>query len=179
MMKIFTLILALVWLYRPAIAQKYKSQKSTITFFSSAPVEDIDSSNDDASSAFDIETGEVVFSVPINQFEFKKNLMKEHFNEKYMETEKYPKATFAGVISGYDSSASGQQHATAKGNMTIHGVTNNISIDGTLVILGDKVTMESEFIVKLVDYEIEIPQLLWKNIAEEIEVTISFEYKKI
>ncbi len=160
-----------------AYSQKFLSDKAVITFFSSAPIEDIDSENTKASSAFNLETGEVVFSVPISQFQFDKALMQEHFNEKYMESDKYPKSTFAGKLEGFEDK-DGEQNATAKGKLTIHGITQDVEIDGKFEKTGDRIKMTSSFVVALEDYDIEIPKLLWQNIAEEIDVNIAFEYKK-
>jgi polyisoprenoid-binding protein YceI len=158
-------------------AQKYTVEKSTVTFFSDAAIEDIKADNAASSSIFNIETGEIAFSIPIKDFEFAKDLMKQHFNEKYMDTEKFPKSTFAGIISGYDPSASGEQKSTAKGKLFIHGVTQQVELPGTLEFTGDKIIARSKFMVKLKDYKVKIPQLLWQNIAEEVEVTIEFTFK--
>ena len=160
-------------------AQKFTAEKTYIKFFSDAAIEDIAAENTKESSIFNDETGDVVFSVPIKEFEFDKSLMKQHFNEKYMESEQYPKAIFQGKISGYQSSVSGEQKATASGKLSIHGVTQEVQIPGTIENLKGAWKMKAKFMVKLVDYKIKIPQLLWKNIAEEVEVTIEFNYKSL
>jgi polyisoprenoid-binding protein YceI len=158
-------------------AQKYTAEKSYISFYSNAAIEDITANNKKVSSIFDATTSDLVFSVPIEEFKFAKSLMREHFNEKYMESDKYPKATFAGKVTGYDPSRSGMQEAKAVGKLTIHGISKDVEIPGTLEKIGDKLQLKSKFIVKLADYKIEIPQLLWKNIAEQVEVTADFLYK--
>jgi hypothetical protein len=172
----FVIFLSLIFL-TPARAQKYAIEKSLITFFSDAPIEDIQANNEKTTSLFNGSSGDIAFSVPIVEFQFQKSLMKEHFNEKYMDTERYPKSTFAGKINGYDASASGEQHVKASGKLTIHGVTHDVELPGTIEKQGDKLVMKSSFTVKLEDYKIQIPQLLWKNIAEEIAVTVTFTYK--
>ena len=103
--------------------------------------------------------------------------MQEHFNEKYMESDKFPKATFKGKLIGFDKSSSNEQTASATGEMTIHGVTEKVDIPGTISRNGNKLLMKSTFIIKLADYKIEIPQLLWQNIAEQVEVKIEFSFK--
>lgn len=158
-------------------AQKFTTEKSSIVFFSDAALEDITATNSKAISIFDATKGEVAFSVPIKEFEFEKALMKEHFNEKYLESEKFPKATFQGVFEGYTVSQGGSQPVTAKGKLTIHGVTREVVIPGTLEFSAGKVVAKAKFIVKLEDYKIKIPQIVWQNIAEEVEVTIEFSYK--
>ena len=157
--------------------QKYIAEKSAITFFSKAAIEDITASNASSASIFNTETGEIAFSIPNKEFKFAKSLMQEHFNEKYMETEKFPKSTFQGKIIGYDMKVGGPQSAKASGNLTIHGVTKEIDISGTVEIKNNNVILLSKFMVKLVDYSIERPQLLWQNIAEEVEVSIDFTFK--
>ncbi len=157
-------------------AQKFTAEKSTVKFFSDAAIEDITATNTKSSSIFNEATGEIVYSIPIKEFEFDKSLMKDHFNEKYMESDQFPKATFQGKISDYQPAATGAQKATAVGKLTIHGVTQDVTIPGTIENAGGKITMKAKFMVKLVDYKIKIPQLLWKNIAEQVEVTVEFNY---
>jgi polyisoprenoid-binding protein YceI len=108
---------------------------------------------------------------------FAKSLMQEHFNEKYMESEKFPKATFQGKLTGFDLTKSGSQEVRAQGKLTIHGVTRDIDVPGTIEVAGKKITMKSKFMVKVADYDITIPQLLFQNIAEQVEVTVDFTYK--
>ena len=157
-------------------AQKYVAEKSSITFFSDALIEDIKATNVKASSLLDIQTSDIVFSVPIREFQFHKKLMQEHFNEKYMESDKYPKATFSGKLLNFDASQKSSQSVKATGKLTIHGVTKEVEIEGT-AIAGTKITLESKFMLKLTDYKVEIPQLMFQNIAEEVEVTLAFTYK--
>jgi polyisoprenoid-binding protein YceI len=103
--------------------------------------------------------------------------MKEHYNEKYMESEKYPKGTFQGTVTNVDAKATGAQQAKATGKLTIHGVTKEVEIPGTFEKQGDKFVMKAKFIVKLEDYKVAIPQLMWQKIAEQVEVTVDFTFK--
>lgn len=157
-------------------AQKYITDQSNIIFFSEAPIENIKAENKEATSLFDIVTGEIVFSVPIKGFTFRKSLMQKHFNENYLESDKHPKATFNGKMTQVDLSGA-KKTATAKGALMIHGKTREVTITGDLQKKGDRIFMEAVFPVKLKDYSIKIPKLLFSNIAEIVEVTISFEYK--
>jgi len=174
--RFFFIMIALMATGR-AIAQKYTADKAFISFFSDAAIEDITADNTKVSTIFNAATGDLVFSVPMKDFRFAKSLMQEHFNEKYMETEKYPKATFQGKMLGYDMKKSGPQETHAQGKLTIHGVTHEIDVPGTFAVEGKKLTMKSKFMVKVADYEITIPQLLFQNIAEQVEVTVDFLYK--
>ena len=158
-------------------AQKFSTEKGTISFFSDAAIEDISAENTMVGSLFNSTTGELVYIVKIKDFIFPKALMREHFNEKYMETEKFPKALFTGKLKGYDVNAKGEQNVVADGKLTIHGVTKDITVPGTLSFDAGKATMKAKFMVVLKDYDIKIPKLVWQNIAEQIEVKIDFVYK--
>ena len=172
-------VFLLIGICASAFAQKYTAEKSFISFYSHATIEDIKAENTKASSIFNTETGDIVFSIPIKEFEFAKSLMKEHFNDKYMDSEKLPKSTFQGKITGYQANATGVQQAKATGKLTIHGITKDIDVPGTVEFANGKVILKSSFVVKLEDYEITRPQLLWQNIAEQVEVKVEFTYKPI
>ena len=159
------------------MTQKFISEKSTIMFFSKATIEDIAAKNEKSMAMLDMTSGEVAFSVPVKEFVFEKSLMQEHFNEKYMETEKYPKATFQGKLVGLTAGASGTQAVRAQGKLTLHGVTRDVDVPGTLEVKDDRVTMNAKFVVTLEDYNVKRPQVLWKNIAESVEVTVDFTLK--
>lgn len=162
-----------------SFAQKYKSEESIITFFSEAAIEDIAATNEEATSLFNLSTGEVAYLVPISGFVFEKSLMQQHFNEKYLESDKFPVASFKGIISGFDPTYALNQDVTAVGTMTIHGEKNIISTTGTIKIQDGTIVMKSTFNIELKDYKIKIPKLLWSNIAEEVEVKIEFTYKPL
>lgn len=158
-------------------AQKYQSEKTFVSFFSDAVLEDITAENKKSSSIFNASTGDIAFSIPMKEFKFAKSLMQQHFNEKYVESEKFPKSTFQGKIVGFSPDATGPQEVKAQGKLTIHGVTKDIDVPGTIEVKGKQLLMKSKFMVKVADYEIEIPQLVFQNIAEEVEVTLDFVYK--
>jgi hypothetical protein len=160
-------------------AQRFTSEQGKITFFSDAAIEDIEAENGMVGSLFNAASGELVYIVKIKDFKFDKSLMREHFNEKYMETEKFPKSTFQGRITGFKTSVAGEQKVKATGKMTIHGVIRDVDIPGTIEFVNGKALMKSKFIVKLQDYNIKIPKLVWQNIAEQIEVKVEFTYKPL
>lgn len=157
--------------------QKYTAERSFVRFFSQATLEDITADNTKGSSLFNADTREIVFSIPIQDFRFAKSLMKEHFNERYMESEKYPRSTFQGRVEGYDPEARGKRDATAVGVLTIHGQSREVRIPGTIERRGEGLVIKAKFVVRLEDYQITIPQILWQNIAEQVEVTVEFSYK--
>lgn len=161
------------------IAQSlYSTTSAEIGFFSEAPIENIKADSDNGISVLNLETGELAFQVKINSFQFEKALMQEHFNENYMESEKYPKASFKGKIFNYEPSVNDLQQVIVKGDLEIHGVTRKIEIPATIEQVGDKIVFESTFNVRCEDHKIRIPKLLWKNIAEVIEVHIKANYQK-
>jgi polyisoprenoid-binding protein YceI len=166
----------LVILTHFAYGQKYVVEKSKVVFFSDASIEDITAENKKSSGIFNAENGEIVFAIPIRSFRFAKSLMQQHFNEKYMESEKFPKSTFQGTVEGFDRNKESQT-VRSSGKLTIHGVTKDVQIPGTVTRQGNKYQMKAKFMVKLADYNIAIPQLLWQNIAEEVEVSVDFVFK--
>lgn len=176
-MKRSILVSLILFLSATAWAQKFSTESGAISFFSDASIEDITAENTMVGSLFNSATGDLVYIVKIKDFIFPKALMREHFNEKYMETEKFPKALFNGKLKGYDSNVKGLQNVTAIGKLTMHGVTKDIQVPGTIQFDGGKATMKAKFMVVLADYNIKIPKLVWQNIAEQIEVKIDFVYK--
>ena len=176
-MKTFVYIIIFTVSTAPVFCQKYNVEKSFVKFFSDAAIEDITADNKKSSGIFNAENNDIVFSIPISEFQFAKSLMQEHFNEKYMESDKFPKSTFQGKVEGFDPNTKEAQQAKASGKLTIHGVTKPVEIPGTIERDKDKLLFKSKFIVKLADYNIEIPQLLWQNIAEQVEVTAEFVFK--
>lgn len=158
-----------------AHAQKYSTVKSSVIFFSDAPIEDITAINKAGVALVDVASKQVAFSIPIAEFTFEKSLMQEHFNEKYMETEKYPKASFQGNFNTLSTTSGVEQSVVANGKLSIHGVTREVSIPGTVRIEADgAMQLKATFMVQLKDYKIAIPKLLWENIAEQVEVKIDF-----
>ncbi len=160
------------------MAQKYISNSSSVRFFSEAPVENIEATNNGGRSAFDLATGEVVFSIPIKSFTFEKPLMQEHFNENYLESDKYPNALFTGKIHGFEQDTGSWQEATAIGKMTIHGVARDVTYEGKIKIEPNSMEIEAIFPVQLKDYKIKIPKVVFYNIAEIVEVTVKFSYDR-
>lgn len=159
---------------------KYFTREGVIEFSSDAPMEKIEAKNNKVASIIETATGKVNFVVLIKSFHFEKALMQEHFNENYMESDKYPKATFEGKISNPDDikwDKPGTYKTKVKGNMTIHGVTKEVTGDGNIVIKdGGTMELTSAIKITVADYKIEIPNLVKDNIAKTVDVTISGKY---
>ena len=181
-MKKIVLFLALAVLTFSVYSQKYITKTGHINFFSTTPVEDINADNYKVSSVLDASTGNLVFKLSVESFEFKKKLMQEHFNENYMESDKYPKSTFNGKITNMDEvdlGTNGKYKVKVAGKLTIHGVTKEISATGQLQVAGESLIANSEFYVSSADYEIEIPKLVRGKIAKELLVTVEMKYKEM
>ncbi len=161
---------------------KYYSRTGNVTFFSDAPLEKIDAVNHKAASVIDTETGKIEFSVLMKAFEFKKSLMQEHFNENYVESEKFPKGSFKGEIENYKDvkwDVDGEYPVQLKGAMTIHGVTNDMVSKGVIIVKGGEVKGTSKFDIKLSDYDIGIPGVVKDKISEIVNITVNVDYKKL
>lgn len=157
-------------------SQRYIAEHGLISFYSDAPVEDITATNNNVTSIFTASTGAIAFSVPISDFEFEKKLMKEHFNDKYMESTRFPRSTFAGTIAGYSMTTTGQQRVRAQGKLTIHGIVKDIDVPGSFEVSNGTIKMKTRFNVLVADYGIKIPQILWQNISDQIQVTVDLTY---
>ena len=124
-----------------------------IKFFSSTPAEDIEANNYKVTSKITPETGVVVFSVPMQSFEFKKALMQKHYNsKKFLNTKKFPKGKFKGKItnlSDVNFNKKGTYTAKVSGDLTIHGVTNKVNEDLIITVIEDGVTGFTEFNITL------------------------------
>ncbi len=160
-------------------AQNLISKNGHIWFYSYTPVEDIEAHNRQAVSILDPKAGTLQFTMLIKSFEFQKKLMQEHFNENYMESDTYPKASFNGNIeniSGINFANDGDYPAQVSGDLTIHGVTRKVNTAGTLSVTSGVVTAQAKFIILPEDYNIVIPDLVKDRIAKEIEVNVDVTY---
>lgn len=151
-----------------------------IRFFSEAPVENIEANNHKVRAAIDLSNGDLLFVAPIRDFIFEKGLMQKHFNQQYMESDKFPEARFVGKISDVDKIMRERPSVhTLSGQLTIHGVTKTISEKATLQMHEAYLSGTSKFRVRTADFDIRIPRMLIKNIAEEIEVTVDVKFNPV
>ena len=160
-------------------AQKYIGKKGEISFFSKTPIEDISAVNNNVSAVYDSNTGDIIFQLKITDFIFPIKLMQEHFNENYLESDIYPNSVFQGKVVGVSEKNKKKHDARAEGNLTIHGVTNQILAIGELTIKEDRVNISANFLIKLEDYNIDIPSIMFYKIAEEIAIKINIELKEL
>ena len=176
MKNLFTTSLCIITLITTVNAQLYrgKPDASSISFFSKSPIEDIDATNKKATIVLKTTTNDIQFGVPMISFKFPKPLMEEHFNENYVESDKYPTCIFKGKINeAIDYTKDGEYTVTAKGTLNLHGVTKEIEATGTLIVNGSEIRIQSAFKIKVADYNIKVPSLYIKNIAEVVDVKVS------
>jgi len=149
---------------RSVMAQDiFMVDSSYVHFFSEATLENIEAENTKAKGLINVTNGKVAFVIPIKSFEFDQELMKEHFNENYLESEKYKSATYKGQIN-------------EKVNLKKHGVEQNRTISGTVTVIKNQLRVQTKFNVKLVDHDIKIPTIVFQNIAEVIDVTVDLQF---
>ena len=154
-------------------AQIFLAKTCEISFFSSSPLENIAAINKAAKPIFNTSTGDIQVKIPILSFKFEKPLMEEHFNENYMETEKFPNAVFKGKVNEtIDYTKDGEYKVTAKGTLDMHGVSKEINLEGTLTVKGGQIMLKCTFMIHIADYKIKVPSLYVKNIAEDVEVKL-------
>lgn len=154
---------------------KYFTKTGTVTFISNTPLETIDAINKKSTCIVNTENGQIDIALLQKAFEFKKALLQEHYNENYVESDKYPKATFKGKIenlSTIDFKKDGVYNAIIIGDMTMHGVTKNMKTNGTFTVKDGKISANSVFSILLADYNISIPSAVKDKISKEIRITV-------
>jgi hypothetical protein len=170
-------LLGLGGLGRAQAQGKYITRAGHISFFSASIMEDIEARNDKVAAAFDLSTGQMAFSVPIHEFQFKRTLMQEHFNENYMESEKFPKATFTGQVLNaaqvLRQLPNTTQNVEVEGQLTMHGVTHKVLVNGTLQMRDGQLVAFAYFNIAPADFSIDIPLLVREHIAKSVSVRVN------
>jgi polyisoprenoid-binding protein YceI len=184
-----TLFIIVITILVPSVVvaqNKYTSTTGYVSFFSKAPVADVDAKNEKVKVEMNTSNGEVIFDITMTDFQFKNEKMGRDARDKYLEIDKYQKAGFKGKIQGkinYDKA--GTYEATATGKLKIHGVEKDVTEKGTVTVLeGGQVKLKSEFNVALADYKIETPKILGQEMTEDkvqvkIEATLTKGTKDI
>ncbi|RYY20772.1 MAG: YceI family protein [Chitinophagaceae bacterium] len=174
--KSFLLITTIMFAATVAIAQdRYYTKTATISFFSKTDLEDIEAINKIVTAVIDTKSGAVQFSVPMKAFAFEKGLMQEHFNENYVESDKFPNGTFKGTITNNQNiryNTPGSYDAIVSGNLTIHGVTRGINTKGKITVAPGSLNVNSLFDILLSDYNISVPALVADKISKTIKINI-------
>lgn len=158
-------------------SEKVIARQGQVSFLSYTSVEDIKAENNQVRSIIDLDKGTIVVSMLMNAFIFEKALMREHFNESYIESDIYPKAIFKGKIIDFDAKLQGAQIKIIKGIFTMHGESKEIEIKTKIENIDGNYMLSGDFETFIKDYNINIPPLLAGNIAKSITVNFKFEYQ--
>ena len=164
-------------------AQKLSVDHGEIEFYTETVLSDIDAITEKVDAILDIQTGVFEVSVSIESFEFEYELMQEHFNEDYMESEQFPLATFKGKILQNISNITKEMEVDASGEMTIHGVTKEIIAEVSMTYLdesektkiraaGDLLGVEAKFNITLSDFDVE-NMILGSKVSDSIDITVT------
>ena len=177
MKRLFFLVCFLSGVLTSAAQRTYSSNEGDVSIFSETPLENIDAHNTSIKALLNTFTRDVGFIVPIRKFKFRKAMMEEHFNEKYMESDKFPMATFKGRLNEpVDFSKEGETKVTSTGKLSMHGVERDVTCPGTVLVKNGEIEMKSEFNVLVKDYNITIPKLVVQNISENIAVKVNVKF---
>ena len=161
---------------------KYFTKTGTVNFEASANAafEEVKAANKTVTAILNTANGEIASLVLVKGFRFKNALMEEHFNENYMDSDKYPKATFKGSIENFDVNQLSSENKTyqLKGILTSRGKDKNITTDVVLKKEGATIKLVSDFVVTPQEFGISIPKIVSDKIAKEIIVTLDFNLIK-
>jgi len=180
MKKMIGLLAVLFALNLQMNAQKLMCKDGHVWFFGSTPVENVEAHSKTSSGVIDVATGNVVVSALLKSFEFEKALMEEHFNENYVESDKFPKAVFKGQILNNAEvaySKDGKYTGKISGDLTLHGVTKKITTEVIMDKKTDLMHVTGKFTVTPQDFNIEIPSLVKDKIAKNIDINIDMNFK--
>ena len=161
---------------------RYFTDQGNVTFFSDAPLEDITASSNELRAILDTKTGKIIAKLRIRSFDFKKELMEEHFNENYLESDQYPEAVFRGQLKGLSGKDIKEEQPLTfpvKGDITIHGVIRSIEDSVQIVFDGDIIQGKATFNLKPKSFDIKIPTIVIKKIAEVVEVNVDMMLEPI
>lgn len=179
MKKIFVIILLIGFTVEARSQNIWLCRTGESSFFSETPMENISAINKKVAAVIDIEKNEIAVKMTMIDFKFKNHLMEEHFNENYMESEKYPIGTFKGkILEDIDYSKNGVYNVSAKGLLNMHGVAKERVLKGRMTIENGQITLVSDFLVPMKDHKIDIPTIVIAKIAEEISIKNKYVFQK-
>ena len=167
-MKIFTLLFISLVISTSISAQQFLTREGSLTFDAGSPLEDIIAETKSTTAVYDAQSGKIGFQVLMTSFNFKRALMQEHFNENYVESERYPKASFKGFY----------KDGFTKGELTMHGVTKSIRVPAVLTEIKNGMGFKSTFKVNLSDYNVSVPKAVSDKIDPYATITVNCMMKK-
>ena len=173
-MRCFYFLLFICYSFGIYSQEKYITRNGKVQFNASTPLEDIKPTNNYVSCILDTENGNIVFQLKMLSFQFEKALMEEHFNEKYVESEKFPTSTFIGRILNWSSIDRNinEHNIVAQGKINIHGVEKEIEAKGNMKFINSDIQISSEFSININDFDIRIPKLVKDKISKEVSVDV-------
>ena len=156
---------------------QFIARQGQVSFFSYTSVENIEAKNNQVLSILDIDKKEIAISMLMRAFVFKKDLMYEHFNESYIESDLYPKANFIGKIIDFNASSKETQTRIVRGKLTIHGITKEITVKTAIKNNNENYSITGDFNIFIKDFQIKVPPILSSNIAKTISIKFTFQYQ--
>jgi hypothetical protein len=175
-MKRIIAIISLATCVFEAKSQTFVTRTGFIGFYSKTPLEDIKAENNQVYAAVDPVKENLAFMLLLKGFIFTKELMQEHFNENYVESDKYPKASFTGSFTGnFNPDKDGVYNVFIKGNLILHNVTKEIEVPATLELRSGKLLGKSEFKLMPEDFNISVPSIVREKVTKEITVRVNIE----
>jgi polyisoprenoid-binding protein YceI len=181
MKNIITIVFCLAILNLNA-QDKFFTKTGKIDFFSKAQLEDIEARNKTVGVLLDTKTGNLQFSVLMKGFEFEKALMQEHFNDNYVESDKFPKSEFTGsILNNTDINflKDGSYNAKVKGELTLHGVTRTVETMGSIKVNNGRIDGSSEFNILLSDFKIKVPSVVKNKLSNNIKIKVEFRLEPL
>lgn len=179
-MKIKLLTLIFFLSYATIAQERFITKSGIISFEASIPAfEEIKGKNTSASCVLNTKSGEIAALALVRGFNFKIALMEEHFNENYIESNKFPKTTFKGKIENfsYPRITKIEQNYTINGTLELHGKTKEVSVIAKIKRTDGGIEIKSDFVVNTDDFEIEIPSVVSKNINKNVKISLEFLLK--
>lgn len=178
-MKLFFLVFTLL-ITTATYSQRYITKTGHVWFRSEAPFEEIEAHNNQVNAMLKTKSGSIVFTVLVKSFIFEKALMQQRFNENFVESEKYPEATFKGKVTNIDAvdfTKPGTYDTKISGKLTIHGITRHKDVTAIFEVKPDMIHGKSKFYILTSDYDIIFSGLLAGSVAIEIEMNVDIELK--
>ena len=174
------LLTFLVFSVSQLMAQRYITRNAEVYFLSDKDaLEVVEATNNQVGAVVDLSSNDIAFQSQMRAFKFKIALMEEHFNENYVESEKYPKATFKGTFTNLPADLSKQNELLVAGVMDFHGVQKDIEVNVSLQFIDGELVGTSNFVLLCSDFGIKIPKIVSDKLANEIQVTVKAVLTKI
>ncbi|MDA9284985.1 YceI family protein [Flavobacteriaceae bacterium] len=159
-------------------AQKYATRSGKTSFIGSEETfEQIKAVNNVSTAIVDSSSGDIAILLFISAFDFEISLMQEHFNENYMDSSKYPKATFSGNIQNFslEELLDSEKDYKILGVLTIRGIEKNVSVSCRLKKISKGLSLKTNFNVSAGDFDIKIPKVVRNKISQEINITAEYD----